>query len=204
MSVISQSLIKLPLALASGAAVTLVLFSMMQALVRTDSFEGGRKDPIKLGPISIPQLLPTPVKEHKKPEKIEEVDRPIIDKSVQLTYDGQGIPSVIRPPVVTVAKTDLGEGLGIIDGNALAMVKVQPVYPRRALQRGITGYVVLEFTINELGMVEEPRVIVSEPPGVFDRAALKALERWKFQPKVVNGVAKKTHGVQQKMSFNLE
>ena len=33
------------------------------------------------------------------------------------------------------------------DGEYLPIVKVAPVYPRRALQRGIEGFVIVEFTV---------------------------------------------------------
>jgi protein TonB len=46
----------------------------------------------------------------------------------------------------------------------------------------------VEFTITEFGTVEDPRVLASSPKGVFENSALRAIVRWKFKPKVENGV----------------
>ena len=67
------------------------------------------------------------------------------------------------------------------------LVRVPPEYPARALQNGDEGYVVLRFTVTETGAVAEPEVVSSEPPGMFDRAAIRAVLRWKYQPQLVDG-----------------
>jgi protein TonB len=48
--------------------------------------------------------------------------------------------------------------------------------------------VILEFTINELGRVENPTVVKSEPPKIFDQAAIQAILNWRFKPKLVDGL----------------
>ena len=67
------------------------------------------------------------------------------------------------------------------------LVRVPPEYPARALQNSTEGYVVLRFTVTETGAVADPEIIRSEPPGVFDRAATRAVLRWKYQPQLVDG-----------------
>ncbi|MGH7336019.1 MAG: energy transducer TonB [Myxococcota bacterium] len=57
-----------------------------------------------------------------------------------------------------------------------------PAYPFGALTRGIEGSVLLEYTVDARGRVIAPRVLEASPPGVFDRAALHALSRWRYQP----------------------
>lgn len=69
-----------------------------------------------------------------------------------------------------------------IDGDALALVRVLPHYPPRALQRGIEGWVLLEFSIDALGTPLSPRIIESEPKGIFDSAAIAAVKRWRYRP----------------------
>src|SRR5262245_1773309 len=56
-----------------------------------------------------------------------------------------------------------------------------PDYPFTALARGVEGFVVLEYTVDGRGQVVAPRVVESAPPGVFDRAALRALSRWRYE-----------------------
>ena len=90
------------------------------------------------------------------------------------------------------------------DGEYLPIVKVAPIYPRRAQQRGIEGYVVLEFVVTATGAVRDPVVIDAKPPGVFDRAALNAALKFKYKPKVVNGEPIEVAGVQNRIIFELE
>ncbi|MEL6340753.1 MAG: energy transducer TonB [Myxococcota bacterium] len=78
-------------------------------------------------------------------------------------------------------------GAGPSDSEATPVVRVAPIYPRRAAERGIQGYATVKFKVGTAGQVVDPRIIKSEPPGTFDRAALKAVSKWKYKPKVVNG-----------------
>ena len=57
-----------------------------------------------------------------------------------------------------------------------------PDYPSAALRDGQSGQVLVEFTVNTDGSVSNPRVVRAEPARVFDRAALAAVRRWRFQP----------------------
>ena len=89
------------------------------------------------------------------------------------------------------------------DGEYLPIVKVAPVYPRRALSRGIEGYVIVEFIVTKQGTVRDPKVITAEPQSIFDRAALDAALKFKYKPRVVNGEAVEVAGVQNKISFQI-
>jgi len=64
---------------------------------------------------------------------------------------------------------------------------VRPVYPPRALERGTTGWVDIEFTVSRDGSTKDATVRAAEPMGVFDRAALESVARWRYEPRVVNG-----------------
>jgi protein TonB len=90
------------------------------------------------------------------------------------------------------------------DGDYLPIVKVAPIYPRRAQSRGIEGYVVVEFIVTKNGSVRAPVVIKAEPEGVFDRAAIDAALKFKYKPRVVGGVAMEVVGVQNKISFQID
>ena len=45
----------------------------------------------------------------------------------------------------------------------------------------------MEVLIRADGTVTRARVMESDPPRLFDEAALRAIERWKFRPKIVDG-----------------
>ncbi len=80
-----------------------------------------------------------------------------------------------------------GQGLAGFDTDVIPVVRVAPAYPRNAKMAKIQGYVTMAVTINPDGTVSDAEVIESNPPRLFDQAALTAMKRWKFRPKIVNG-----------------
>ena len=75
------------------------------------------------------------------------------------------------------------------DRDAIPIVRVAPEYPPRAIARGIEGWVQVQFTVTTIGTVKDAIVVAAEPRKTFDDAALKAIARWRYNPKVENGVA---------------
>jgi protein TonB len=104
------------------------------------------------------------------------------------------------------ADTSLSGGVGLdtSDGEYLPIVKVQAVYPRRALQRGIEGYVVVGFTVTKQGTVRDPYVIEAQPESIFDQAAMEAVLKFKYKPRVVNGEPVEVEGVQNRLTFAID
>lgn len=89
------------------------------------------------------------------------------------------------------------------DGPLVALVRVAPVYPTRAIARGLEGYVVVQFDVSADGRVAGV-VVIESSNSVFDNAAINAAERFKFRPRVVDGVALVTYGIQNMFRFNLD
>ncbi len=95
------------------------------------------------------------------------------------------------------AGVDMGK-----DGGIIPIVTIAPNYPRKAAVAKIEGWVEMEFTITEVGTVVSPKVIASKPKRIFDREALRAILKYKFKPKVVDGVAM-TQVATQRIDFKL-
>jgi protein TonB len=85
----------------------------------------------------------------------------------------------------------------------IPLVRIQPSYPRQALRDGISGQVVFEVIINPDGTVKSARPIKSQPRGVFEAAAMNAILKWKFKPKIEDGKAVETKGIQP-IDFKLD
>lgn len=67
--------------------------------------------------------------------------------------------------------------------TALKIVSApSPRYPPEALRAGTSGEVLVELTIGTDGSVTNARVVRATPARVFDREALNAVRRWKFEP----------------------
>ncbi|GIU31021.1 protein TonB [Shewanella colwelliana] len=90
------------------------------------------------------------------------------------------------------------------DGDATPIVRIEPQYPIAAARDGKEGWVQLSFTINELGGVEDVKVIKAEPKRVFDKEAKRALKKWKYKPKIVDGKALKQPGMTVQLDFKLD
>jgi protein TonB len=114
-------------------------------------------------------------------------------------------PSVnVAPPVVD-ANTDIGGpgGMNIAEGDYLPIVRVAPVYPARALSRGLEGYVDMQFTVTTTGTVKDPVVLFSTS-SLFERAATRAVLKFKYKPRVVDGVPVEVPGVKTRITFQIE
>lgn len=183
--------------------MTFALFYGMQLMILSDDTIPERKPPIKLGNVTMPEWEPDVLHKTPKPEEIE--DPPAVpDIEPRVIPDDQVIATGwTKGPTLDPGELEPFPGLGPMDGNAMPIAQIQPVYPTRAQERGIEGYVIVQFDVNETGSVINPDVLVSVPEGVFDRAALRAIERWRYQPKVENGKAMKMYGLQTKFNFNL-
>ncbi len=100
----------------------------------------------------------------------------------------------------------IGPGGGSVDmtkdGGIIPIVTIAPNYPRKAAIAKIEGWVEIEFTITEAGTVVSPKVVASKPVRIFDREALRAILKYKFKPKVVDGVAM-TQVATQRIDFKL-
>jgi len=66
--------------------------------------------------------------------------------------------------------------------DVLAPVARARLYPREAYARGIEGEVVVSYEIGADGRPRDVRVEASEPPGVFDAAAVATVSHWRFCP----------------------
>lgn len=95
-------------------------------------------------------------------------------------------------------------GVSGADRPAVPLVRVEPRYPLTAARNGVEGWVRLRFDISPTGTVDNPVVIEAHPPGVFERAVLKAIKGWKYRPMIRNGVAVRRGGVKVRLTFKLD
>jgi len=73
------------------------------------------------------------------------------------------------------------------DRDFMPISRLPPRYPYRAQRRGIEGWVRVSFLITEQGEVEDAVVMDAEPEGVFEQAALRAVGKWRFKPRIQDG-----------------
>ena len=90
-----------------------------------------------------------------------------------------------------------------VNQQAMPLYRVEPKYPAKALKRGAEGYVVMSFTIDPTGKPVDIEVLEANPRRMFEREAVRALKKWKYQPKVVDGGSISQVGQTVRLEFKL-
>jgi protein TonB len=202
-----QTISRLVLATLFAAVITLGLFFLMQSLIQsggsalTDAPKGSVLDFVRVKKEEVVQKKDRKPKKPPKPEQPPpDMAPPQMDApSPENTTSGMDFGADVA------AELSLEGGLALEsgDGEFLPIVRVSAVYPRRALQRGIEGYVDIEFTVSKLGSVTNPKVIQASPEGIFEQAAMDATLKYKYKPRVVNGEPMEVSGVEVRVKFEL-
>jgi protein TonB len=187
-----------------GFIVTFLLFLIMQAVISNDEaniddgVQGKLLDMVRL---TDDEEIQT---KQRKPKPPPPPDEPPPDMP-KPQFESSDVSTGLEVGAVEVnVNLNIGGGGFSSDGEYLPIVKVAPVYPRRAQTRGIEGYVILEFIVTRTGSVINPVIVEAKPPGIFDRAAINAALKFKYKPKVVNGEAIDVAGVRNRITFELE
>ncbi len=196
------------LAILFAAGVTLGLFMLMQALIKsgdqqlTEPPKGSVLDFVRVKKDEVTEQKDRKPKKPPKPEQPPpDLPQPEMDAA---SPDAQGANFDFAADVGAEVNLEGGLALESGDGEYLPIVKVAPVYPRRALSRGIEGYVIVEFTVTKQGSVSGPKVIEAQPADIFEQAAVDAVLKFKYKPRVINGEATEVAGVQNRISFQID
>jgi len=188
-----------------AASITFGLFWVMQALIGVAGEMLEEKpslivDFVRLKRNTEPEAKKREIPDRKKPE--QPPPPPQMNFSQNLNPD-EGI-GVIVPDVdvgLELASADLSSGGS--DRDVVPLVRVEPQYPMSAKQRGVEGWVELRFTITAAGTVADIVVTASVPGTIFNRSAVQAVSKWKYNPKIENGTAVDRPGVRQRIKFEL-
>ena len=78
-------------------------------------------------------------------------------------------------------------GASDLDTQPAPTHKVNPIYPFKAKRLGISGEVLVQFRVEKDGSISHIKILESTPPGVFDKAVLDAVSRWKYHPGEITG-----------------
>lgn len=100
---------------------------------------------------------------------------------------------------------DVGMGAGISEGEFLPIVKVAPVYPQSAANRGIEGECMVEYTVTTTGATKDIRVVDDKCTySGFRKPSIAAATRFKYKPRIINGEAVEVQRVKNNFIFKLD
>ena len=190
--------------IALGAVVTFGLLFIMQLLIAT-----GRGALTDSGTFRIADFVRVERNEsiETRKDKPEKPPEPEIPPEMPSPSSAENIDNAMAvsmsAPSLDAGITIGGIGFGASDGEYLPIVKVAPVYPARALSRGLEGYVIVEFTVMRTGTVQDVSVVESTST-LFERAATDAALKFKYKPRVIDGEPVEVPGVRNKITFEIQ
>jgi protein TonB len=198
-------------AAALAGAVTFTILWTMQSLVTGQKPD--LKDAKSIRMVDFVRLRREAAPEPKKRElpKRAAPQQPPPPPDMQLSNVPDAKPMEIAAEMPQFeADLDLAKGPGegaaaaaANDTDVVPLVRVDPQYPARAMQRGVEGWVHLAFTITEAGTTKDIEVVEADPVNVFEDAAVAAVRKYKYKPKVQNGQPIERPGVELVLAFKL-
>jgi periplasmic protein TonB len=198
-----MSTLRLPFAVAGGVLFSSAVFLALWRFVSVPLDIG---EQIKAQRIDFTrQRVDTPV-EIKRQHKVDRPPPPVVPIATTIGPDDPRVTTTVvhTPPLIPVVPTGHGApGIGGADRDVIPIVRVPPDYPARAAAGGIEGWVQVQFTITAAGTVRDAVVVAAAPKGWFEDAALKAIVRWRYNPRVDGGVAVERVGLQTVIRFEL-
>ncbi|AGV19398.1 MULTISPECIES: energy transducer TonB [Vibrio] len=202
---------RLLLALPASLLISVSLFSFMAWMVD----KGNQRAPeaseaVRFDMVMVENEADVQRRQRSVPEQPEPPQAP---EPMDLSQsDTQMEPMSQMTPVSALGLNTALEGIAISAPNlkgtmgnqqALPLYRVDPRYPSKALKRRVEGYVIMRFTIDATGRPKDIEVIEAEPERMFEREAIRALKKWKYQPKVEDGVSIEQFGQTAKVEFKL-
>lgn len=201
------SIIRLFVAGPIAGSITFMLFLLMNYLITPDEFkleDAGDELQITISEVvdeiqanvrevtidDVPEVTPPP-----PPPQIvrQSAEQPTEDMS---TIVGE-IPDFEAP---SLSGADVN--FSVSDRDAQPLVRIEPQYPMRAAERGVEGKCTVTFDVTPDGVTTNIRILDCDS-SLFQRDSIRAVERWRYQPKIVDGTAVRRTGVVTEFNFQL-
>jgi protein TonB len=210
------SRLRLPIAALLAAVLTAGLFSVLRALTNVRSEAEAGMALAKVEFVRLRREMEIEEKKREKPERHKPEQTPVTPtlavaekEGVDLGLDVKAIAAGLGAEFGSAAGTG-GDGsgrklafsAGLADRAPLPLVRVEPQYPPQAARRGLEGWVQVRFTISIAGSIKDAVVVKSSDP-VFERPALAAVSKWKYQPQTEAGKPVEAPGIQVMLRFQL-
>ena len=209
--------IRYPIAVALAAVITVGLFGGMRALIRVRAEAGEAVAVSKVEFVRLRREVEIEEKKREKPERVKPEQAPVTptlavakEEGVDLGLDVEAIAAGLGAEFGSAGggggdgmRGGLAFSAGLSDRDPLPLVRVEPQYPQGAKQRKLEGWVQVRFTISTAGSVKDAAVVKSSN-SVFERSALQAVSKWKYQPQMREGKPAEAPDQQVVLRFKME
>ena len=199
-----MNVLKIPIAIIIGGLFTTAVFWLLAYSVNQKEETAAMAEAKR---IDFSRMRKDTEVQTKREDKVQRERPPPTPQQPRMSLSSGGVDNNVASlsPVVDTRGAMKGMKLSAgSDRDVVPLVRIAPDYPQRALQRGLEGWVRVQFTITVTGTVKDAIVVEAEPKSIFDDAALKSIARWRYNPKVEDGVAVERVGEQTIIRFQLE
>ncbi len=197
-------MLRLPLTVLLGGAFSIWMFWLLWTLISQPIDVGAMLEATR---IEFSRMRRDTEAATKREDRAEREPPPPAPEVPRMAFSSSGVDNnvaTLNPTINTAGAISRMDMSGGSDTDVIPLVRIAPEYPPRALSRGLEGWVQVQFTITATGAVKDAVVVASDPPRIFDEAALRSIARWRYNPKVEGGVAVERIGVQTVIRFLLE
>ena len=204
----TDQLIRLVIGVTLGIMVTSGLFWTMSYLIKSTNSQlddSGNSTIVEFVRLKRDESIQ---RRQLKPEKPQPPDapppQPPSPQLDSLNPNAEKI-AISAVPVETDIEMSGGFSLGVGEGDYLPIVKVAPIYPQRALSKGLEGYCIVSYTVTRNGTVRDPFVVEGQcTSSLFYGPSVQASLKFKYKPRVIDGQAVEVPGVQNKFTYEIE
>ena len=207
-------------ALLGTAGLNMILFGILPSLMQPSASHPEFESLIpQINLIRIKRSETPPKKKTVEPPKERTIKPPpkpnlnrTVSRNLKLPFEINtrlpgGADTISLPPV---SSTDLDGldltnlfGMGDLDQPLTPLTRIPPVYPMSAKNRGIEGWVKVQFIVSKQGQVEDVRIVSAKPAEIFNRSVIQCVSAWRFKPGTVRGMPVRTK-VETTIRFELE
>jgi protein TonB len=210
--------LRFPIALLLALIVTVGLFAFMRAVTNTRGETSAAAAVTKVDFVRLRRETEIEEKKREKVEREKPEQAPVTptlsvakEEGVDIALDVQALAAGLGAEFGSAGggggdgtgMGGLGFSAGLADRGALPLVRVEPQYPPQAQRRKLEGWVQVRFTISTAGSVKDATVIKSSDP-VFEKNAIQAVNKWKYQPQMQAGKPTEAPGQQVVVRFKMK
>lgn len=199
---------RVPISILAALGMTGALFFGMWGLIAGTEMvldEYAKRPSIEF--VRVRQDSQTKTKKRELPKKQRPDPPPKTPDMDMPDNNGPGGTGVMKMTTAIDTNMDLGKmklGAAPADSDAVPVVRIEPMYPRRAAEQFIEGWVQVGFDISTRGTTKNVKVVKASPRAIFDRAAIQAVKKWKYNPKIVDGKPQERRGLSVRLQFKLD